>query len=58
MFAEFKHALRRSKGQIFGWGIALFLLVVLLVSLYEILLLYAGYPRYPWGDGGQRNVVK
>ncbi|RLD04718.1 MAG: hypothetical protein DRI56_10745 [Chloroflexota bacterium] len=35
MFAEFKHALRRSKGQIFGWGIALFLLVVLLVSLYD-----------------------
>lgn len=35
MFAEFKHALQRSKGQIFGWGIALFLLVVLLVSMYD-----------------------
>jgi len=35
MFAELKHALQRSKGQIVGWGIALFLLVVLLVSMYD-----------------------
>ncbi len=35
MFAEFKHALQRSKGQIFGWGIGLFLLALLLVSMYD-----------------------
>lgn len=35
MFAEFKHALQRYKGQIFGWGLALFLLVLLIVSIYD-----------------------
>ena len=35
MFAEFKHTLNRHKGQILGWGLALFALVLLIVSIYD-----------------------
>jgi len=35
MFAEFKHTLRRLRGQMIGWGIGLALYVVLMVSFYS-----------------------
>jgi ABC-2 type transport system permease protein len=34
MFAEFKHTLRRLRGQIIGWGIGLALYGLMMVSLY------------------------
>ncbi len=35
MLTVFKHALRRSRGQIIGWGLALFLLGVYLVPFFD-----------------------
>jgi len=35
MFAEFKHTMRRLRGQMIGWGIGLALYVVLMVSFYS-----------------------
>jgi len=35
MFAEFKHTLRRMRGQMIGWGIGLALYVVLMGSFYS-----------------------
>ncbi|MGD2205627.1 MAG: hypothetical protein PVH17_02505, partial [Anaerolineae bacterium] len=35
MVTIFRYTLRRSRGQILGWGIALALLGVLLVSMYD-----------------------
>jgi ABC-2 type transport system permease protein len=37
MFAEFKHALRRFNGQIWGWGIGLALYSLLLVYFYQVI---------------------
>jgi len=42
MFAEFKHALRRFNGRIWGWGIGLALYSLMLVYFYEVLLRSAG----------------
>ena len=35
MFAEFKHTLRRLRGQMIGWGIGLALYSLMMVSFYE-----------------------
>ena len=52
MFAEFKHTLRRMRGQMIGWGIGLILYGVLMVSLYDSIVgiegfqeLIASYPQ-------------
>ena len=52
MFAEFKHTLRRMRGQMIGWGIGLTLYGVLMVSLYDSIVgiegfeeLMASYPQ-------------
>lgn len=52
MFAEFKHTLRRMRGQMIGWGIGLILYGVLMVSLYDSIAgiegfqeLMASYPQ-------------
>jgi ABC-2 type transport system permease protein len=52
MFAEFKHTLRRMRGQMIGWGIGLILYGVLMVSLYDSIVgiegfqeLMASYPQ-------------
>jgi ABC-2 type transport system permease protein len=42
MFAEFKHALHRFNGRIWGWGIGLALYSLMLVYFYEVLLRSAG----------------
>jgi len=51
MFAEFKHTLRRLRGQIFGWGLGLGLYGLLMVSLFDSIVniegieeLMASYP--------------
>ena len=35
MFAEFKHTLRRLRGQIIGWSVGLALYTVLMAGIYE-----------------------
>lgn len=35
MFAEFKHTLRRMRGQIIGWGVGLFLYGLMMISFYS-----------------------
>jgi ABC-2 type transport system permease protein len=52
MFAEFRHTLRRMRGQIIGWGIGLTLYGLLMVSLYDSIVgiegfqeLMASYPQ-------------
>jgi ABC-2 type transport system permease protein len=46
MFAEFKHTLRRLRGQIIGWGIGLFLYGLLMSSFYSSMLdLADGYTQ-------------
>lgn len=52
MFAEFKHTLRRMRGQMIGWGIGLALYGLLMVSLYDSIVgiegfqeLMASYPQ-------------
>lgn len=51
MFAEFKHTVRRLRGQIFGWSLGLGLYGLLMVSLYDSIVkiegieeLFASYP--------------
>jgi ABC-2 type transport system permease protein len=43
MFAEFKHTLRRKRGQIIGWGIGLALYAVMMVSLFDSIAGIAGF---------------
>jgi len=52
MLAEFKHTLRRMRGQMIGWGIGLALYGLLMVSLYDSIVgiegfqeLIASYPQ-------------
>ena len=52
MLAEFKHTLRRMRGQMIGWGIGLALYGLLMVSLYDSIVgiegfeeLMASYPQ-------------
>ena len=52
MLAEFKHTLRRMRGQMIGWGIGLTLYGVLMVSLFDSIVgiegfeeLIASYPQ-------------
>jgi len=42
MFAEFKHALRRFSGRIWGWGIGLALYSLMLVYFYEVIMKSSG----------------
>jgi ABC-2 type transport system permease protein len=43
MFAEFKHTLRRMRGQMIGWGIGLTLYGLLMVSLYDSIVGIEGF---------------
>jgi len=43
MFAEFKHTLRRMRGQMIGWGIGLTLYGVLMVSLFDSIVGIEGF---------------
>ena len=43
MFAEFKHTLRRLRGQIIGWGIGLALYGLLMVSLFDSIVGIEGF---------------
>jgi ABC-2 type transport system permease protein len=43
MFAEFKHTLRRKRGQIIGWGIGLALYALMMVSLFDSLAGIEGF---------------
>jgi ABC-2 type transport system permease protein len=43
MLAEFKHTLRRMRGQMIGWGIGLTLYGVLMVSLYDSIVGIEGF---------------
>jgi len=52
MFAEFKHTLRRLRGQMIGWGIGLALYGLMMVSLFDSIVgiegfeqLIASYPQ-------------
>lgn len=52
MFAEFKHTLRRKRGQILGWGIGLALYGLMMVSLFDTMTgiegleeMIASYPQ-------------
>jgi ABC-2 type transport system permease protein len=43
MFAEFKHTLRRMRGQIIGWGIGIGLYGLLMVSFYDSISTIKGF---------------
>jgi len=43
MFAEFKHTLRRLRGQMIGWGIGLALYALMMVSLYDSIVNIEGF---------------
>jgi ABC-2 type transport system permease protein len=43
MLAEFKHTLRRLRGQMIGWGIGLILYGVMMVSLYDSIVGIEGF---------------
>jgi ABC-2 type transport system permease protein len=43
MLAEFKHTLRRLRGQMIGWGIGLVLYGVMMVSLYDSIVGIEGF---------------
>lgn len=43
MFAEFKHTLRRKRGQILGWGIGLALYGLMMVSLFDTMAGIEGF---------------
>lgn len=43
MFSEFKHTLRRLRGQIIGWGIGLAIYGLLMVSLYDSIVTIEGF---------------
>jgi ABC-2 type transport system permease protein len=43
MFAEFKHTLRRMRGQIIGWGIGIGLYGLLMVSFYDSISTIEGF---------------
>jgi ABC-2 type transport system permease protein len=46
MLAEFKHALRRMGGQMWGWGIGLCLYALMLVYFYETLMQSSALAEY------------
>jgi ABC-2 type transport system permease protein len=43
MFSEFKHTLRRLRGQIIGWGIGLAIYGILMVSLFDSIVGIEGF---------------
>jgi ABC-2 type transport system permease protein len=43
MFSEFKHTLRRLRGQIIGWGIGLAIYGLLMVSLFDSIVTIEGF---------------
>ncbi|HEY46268.1 MAG: hypothetical protein AMJ88_10200 [Anaerolineae bacterium SM23_ 63] len=45
MFSEFKHSLRRLRGQIIGWGIGLAIYGVLMVSLFDSIVGIEGFEQ-------------
>ncbi len=51
MFAEFKHTLRRLRGQMIGWGIGLALYGLMMVSLFDSIVNIEGFAemiaKYP-----------
>ena len=45
MFSEFKHTLRRLRGQIIGWGIGLAIYGILMVSLFDSIVGIEGFEQ-------------
>jgi ABC-2 type transport system permease protein len=45
MWAEFKHTLRRKRGQILGWGIGLALYALMMASMFDTIVGIEGLPE-------------